>query len=107
MLTVNFVLKNNSNALTLVFKAYKNADEAYKKILNSTSKLELEDDFETKIAIDMGDVAAVSISDYEKDMDKHGELQIIQHKSTLKMQNKAKNDVGLRLLDSAANSVSQ
>lgn len=110
MLTVNFVPKNSSNTLSFVFKAFKNADELYRKAnsaLKDGSIIDVEDDFETKGTIRMEDVAALTFSEYEKDMDKNGDLQIIQHKSQLKTQNKAKNDVGLRLLDGAANSLSQ
>jgi hypothetical protein len=99
VLTVNFVLKNNPNALTLVFKFHKAAEDLYKKALASIGKIEAEDDYGCKLAIDMLSVAAVSMSEYEKDMDKNMDLQIIQHKSQLKAQSKARNDIGLRLLE--------
>lgn len=103
METVNFILKNNPNALTLVFKAHKNADDLYKKSLKSDGKIEAEDDFGLKLAIDMSEVAAVTSSEYEKDMDKNGDMQIIQHKSSLKTQSKAKNDIGVQMLERQTN----
>lgn len=100
---MNFVLKNNPNSLTLVFKAHKSADDFYRKSVNSfDNKVEDEDDFGTKLAINMSDVAAVTFSEYEKDMDKNMDLQIIQHKSQLKGQSKARNDIGLQMLEKSA-----
>lgn len=99
MYTCNFVLKNNPNALTLVFKAHKNAEDLYKKALASVGKIEAEDDFGCKLAIGMQDVAAISMSEYEKDVDKNMDLQIIQHKAQLKAQSKARNDIGLQMLE--------
>lgn len=110
MLTVNLIPKNSPNALTFVFKHFKNADELYKKAslaLKDESIIEAEDDFETRCIVRMGDIAAITFSEYEKDMDKNGDMQIIQHKCRLKTENKAKNDVGLRLLDSATPQISQ
>lgn len=100
MQTVNFILKNNPNALTLVFKAHKNAEDLYKKAVpSSDKKIDVEDDFGCKLSIIMSDVAAVTMSEYEKDMDKNMDLQIIQHKSQLKGQAKARTDVGLQMLE--------
>ena len=75
----------------------------YKKALASTAaKIEAEDDYGTKLVIDMSDVAAVTFSEYEKDMDKNMDLQIIQHKAQLKAQSKAKNDMSLQILEKQA-----
>lgn len=105
MQIVNFILKNNPSALTLVFKAFKSADDLYRKAINSTDKkIEAEDDFGCKLSIDMSDVAAVTFSEYEKDMDKNMDLQIVQHKSQLKAQSRAKNDIGLQMLEKSASS---
>jgi hypothetical protein len=105
MFTVNFILKNNPNSLTLVFKAHKAAEDLYKKALNSVSKIQEEDDFGLKISIDMSEVVAVTFSEYENDMDKNMDLQIIQHKCQLKGQAKARNDIGLQMMEKAANPI--
>ena len=100
MITVNFILKNNPNAMTLVFKAFKNADESYFKALGSPNeKLDFEDDFGLRLNVDMREIASVSMSEYEKDMDKNMDLQIVQHKAQLKAQSRAKNDMGLQILE--------
>lgn len=105
MLTVNFLLKNNPNNLTLVFKAFKNAEDAYKKALISGCQVGFEDDYGLKLSINMDEVASVTFSEYEKDMDKNMDLQIIQHKARLKAQNTARNDIGLQMLEKAANPI--
>lgn len=103
MYTVNIILKNSPVALSFMFKAFKAADDLYCKVQKCTTpKIELEDEYDTKTSISMDCVAAVSVSDFSKDMDKNGEMSIIQHKSQLKAQNLAKNDVGLALLNRAA-----
>lgn len=110
MYMTNLIPKNSPNALTFVFKAHKSAEDLYKKsvaAINTDEIIECIDDFDTKAIIRMSDIVAVTFSEYEKDMEKNGDLSIIQHKSQLKTQNKAKNDVGLRLLDSASNSLGQ
>lgn len=110
MLTVNLIPKNSPNALTFVFKAFKEADSVYKKALSAFASgeiIEIEDDFGAKSAILMAEMGAVTFSEYEKDMDKNGDLQIIQHKSQLKTQSKAKNDIGLQMLDRSLHTVSQ
>lgn len=105
MLTVNFLLKNNPNNLTLVFKAFAEADRSYKKTIGSTAKLEFEDDYGLKLSIDMSEVASVTFSEYAKDMDKNMDLQIIQHKAQLKAQTAARNDIGLQMLEKQANPI--
>lgn len=110
MLTVNIIPKNSPNTLSFIFKAFKEADSVYKKALLSLKEneiIEIEDDFETKAVIRMSDIAAITFSEYEKDMDKNGDLQIIQHKCQLKTQSKAKNDIGLQMLDRSLHAVSQ
>lgn len=99
MQTVNFVLRNNPNSLTMVFRFHKAAEELYKKALIATGKIEDEDDFGCKLSIDISDVSAVTFSEYEKDMEKNMEFQLIQHKAQLKAQSKARNDVGLQILE--------
>lgn len=86
----------------MVFKAHKAADDLYKKALKATGHIEEEDDFGTKLAINMLDVAAVTFSEYEKDMDKNMDLQIIQHKAQLKAQTRAKQDMTLQMLEKQA-----
>lgn len=105
MLTVNFLLKNNPNNLTLVFKSYAEADRSYKKALISSDRIDFEDDYGLKLAIDMSEVASVTFSEYAKDMDKNMDLQIIQHKAQLKAQTTARNDIGLQMLEKQANPI--
>lgn len=103
MFTVNFILKNNPNGLTLVFKAHKNAEEIYKKASGfPDTRFLLEDDYGLKLAIDMVDVSSLTFSEYEKDMDKNMDMQIIQHKAQLKAQSKAKSDMSLQILEKQA-----
>lgn len=105
MYTVNFIIRNNPSALTAAFKAHKNAEDLYKKALASTGKIEVEDDYGLKLAVDMSEVCGITFSSYEDDMDKNMEFQLIQHKAQLKAQNKAKSDVGLQLLSNNANPI--
>ena len=101
MHTVNLIPRNSPNTLTFVFNAYKAADDLYRKLnaaLKTDDIIEIEDDFETKAVVRMEDIAAATFSEYDKDMDKNGDLQIIQQKSMLKTQNKDKNDIGLQML---------
>lgn len=103
MYTVNLILRNNPNPITAVFKAHKNADDVYKKLLLSLDKIVVEDDFELKLVVDMKEVVAISFSEYEKDMDKNMDLQIVQHKAQLKAQSRARSDIGLQMLEKSAN----
>lgn len=101
MYTVNFIPANSPNALTFVFKSYKNGDDLFRKGLKAIKDedfIECEDDFSTKAGIKGADISSVTFSEYEQDMDKNGDLQLIQHKSSLKTQKKAENDIGLQLL---------
>lgn len=108
MHTVNFIFKNTSNSITLIFKAFKNADDIFKKAIQShTAKLSVEDDYELVGLIDMSEVSAVTMSDFSKEMDRNGEMGLIQHKSQLKAQNNAKNDVGLQILSKSGNALAQ
>lgn len=96
---MNFILQNNPNALTMIFKANKNAEDLYKKSIDADGRfIDCEDDFGCKLRIDMKFVAAVTFSEYEKDLDKNGDLMIIQQKAQLKTQQKARTDVGLQIM---------
>ena len=87
----------------MVFKAYKDASDAYTKSSKfPNEKLTFEDDYGLKLAIDMADVASVTFSEYANDMDKNMDLQIIQHKAQLKAQAKAKQDMTLHMLEKQA-----
>lgn len=50
----------------------------------------------------MGTVAAVTIGDIERDLDRQGELALLQAKGQLRSQVNAKNDKGLAMLNDAA-----
>lgn len=95
MYTVNFIIKNNPNALTAGFKAHKNADELYRKALASAGKIEVEDDYGLKLTVDMDEVCGVTFSDYEDDTNKNMEFQFIQ----MKVQARFKNDPRLQMLE--------
>ena len=105
MYSVNFIFKNCASALSLSFKSFKNADEAKSKgakLLGTTEVLELSDDYEQIASVDMNTVAAVSMGDIEKDLDRQGEIGILQHKSQMRAQVSANNDKGLAMLSNAA-----
>ena len=85
-----------------MFKAYAEADRAYKKALSSFEVVEFEDDYGLKLSISMSEVASVTFSEYSSDMDKNMDLQIIQHKAQLKAQARAKQDMVLHSLEKQA-----
>lgn len=89
----------------MVFKAHKNAEDLYKKALTSVPNIEAEDDYGLKLSVIMSEVAAITFSEYADDMDKNMDLQIVQHKSQLKAQTKARNDIGLQMLEKSANPI--
>lgn len=110
MLTVNLIPRTTSTTMTFVFKAFKNAEELYKRLnkaLRSDEIVEIEDDFGTMGIVRMADIAAISFSEYEKDMQRNGELGLIQHKEQLKAQKKAQSDLGLQILGNDNNSARQ
>ena len=102
MYTVNIALKNSTNSIGLVYKAHKNADDAYRKLKATVGqKVDFEDDFGLKVCVEMDCVAAVTFSEVEKEMDKSGQFQILQTKADLRTRNNAQNDAGLKLLGQA------
>ena len=100
MYTVNFIMKNSPNSVTFIFKAFKNADQLYKKANteNLGLALQAEDDYGLIGSIKMQDVSAVTFSEFAKEMDRNADMGLIQHKSNLKAQNTAKTDIGLQVL---------
>lgn len=102
MYITNLIFKNCSSALSLSYKAFKSADETYKKAMNGVGTIVFEDDYEQRASVDMSTVAAVSFGDIEKDFDRQGAVQILQHKAQLRSQVNAQNDKGLALLSDAA-----
>lgn len=101
MYSVNFIFKNCSSALSLCFKAYKNADETRKRgydVLGDSSILKVEDDYDQHAAIDMSTVACISIGDLEKDLERQGEVSLLQAKAQMRAQNLASSDAGLNIL---------
>lgn len=110
MHTVNLIPRSTPTTLTFVFKHHKNADEVYKRAMNAIKEdtiIEIEDDFGTMGVVRMADIAAISFSEYEKDMQRNGELGLIQHKEQLKTQKKAQSDLGLQILGNDNNSARQ
>lgn len=106
MYTLNLILKNCPSAISLSFKAFKKADDARKKahaaLFEGDKLLEMTDDYEQIVAVDMGCVSGVVMGDIEKDLDRQGEVGILQHKSQLRSQVNANNDKGLAMLTDAA-----
>lgn len=104
MQAVSFILRNSPVALIFNFKNYKDAEDLFKKANNCTDlKIETEDDFNVKGVIFLSDVAAITLSEYAKEMKKNAEIQLMQVKVDLQAQALAKNDIGLRMLGDAAN----
>jgi len=104
MISVNFIFKNCASALSLSFKAFKNADDLRRKatsLLGTTGNFECCDDYDQVASVDMGTVAAVSMGDIEKDLDRQGELGILQSKAQMRAQVSANNDKGLSMLANA------
>lgn len=109
MYTLNLILKNCPSAISLSFKSFKNADTARRKahatFFEGNKLLELTDDYDQVVAVDMGCVSGVVMGDIEKDLDRQGEVGILQHKSQLRAQVNANNDKGLAMLSDAARPV--
>lgn len=106
MYSVSLLIKNSQVALMFNFKSFKAADDLFKKVralVSTAQTFDLEDDYEMRSTVDMSTVAAVSFSEYVKEMIKNGQIQILQAKSDLQTQTLAKNDIGLRMLGDAAN----
>lgn len=82
-----------------MFKANKNAEELYVKAVKPDAYINAEDDFGTRAFINLQEVAAISFSEYENDMERNGKLGLIQHKAQLKAQKEAEQDVGLQILN--------
>lgn len=107
--SVNFIFKNCASALSFSFKSFKNADDCKKKGFAALSSegglapiIEVSDDFEQYAKVDMFTVAAVTMGDIEKDLDRQGEVGLLQAKSQLRAQVNANQDKGLAMLNDAA-----
>lgn len=105
MYSVNFIFKNCASALSFAFKAHKNASELHAKgqrMLISLERpigvIDAEDDYDQKASIDMNTVAAVSMGDVEKELERQGEVGILQAKAQMRAQSLANSDAGLRML---------
>lgn len=108
MYYINFIIKNSPLALSYTFKAYKSADDLFKRAtasFKSDTVIDIEDDFDFKSTMDMSIVACITFSDYAKEMKKNGEVQILQAKADLQTQAAGRNDIGLRMLGEQANRV--
>lgn len=113
--SVNIIFRNCASALSLSYKAHKNADEARNKVqkmlcnvLNSPisgeNVMDISDDYDQICSVDMSTVSAVSMGDIEKDLDRQGEVGLLQTKAQLRAQTLANNDAGLRMLSGASKS---
>lgn len=103
MYAVSLLFRNSGTTQSFYFKAFKNADDFYRKASDvSANLIEVHDDFESRGWFDRKELMGVSFTDIEKEMDKQGQMQIIQAKATLRAQNLANNDAGLKLLNQTA-----
>lgn len=77
---VNFVFKNSNVQLALHFKAFKNADEAYKKAtsVDVTGAQEFTDDFGCRGVVDLTEVVSVVFNDMDSEFKKNAEFRIRQ-----------------------------
>lgn len=98
--------------MSFCFKAYKNADELYKKGTHTLTSLErpvgvidAEDDFEQRAVIDMTTVSGVTFGDVEKDFARQGEVSVLQNKAQLRAQNLMRSDAGSQLLNDVRPSI--
>jgi len=100
---VSILLKNSALSQSFYFKAFKKADETYKRALSSPdSPLVIDDDFGGRASFLFTEIAAMSFTDIEEDMKRNGEMQVIQHKAQLRTQQLAKADPQLQLMNSSA-----
>lgn len=103
MYAVSLLLKNSGLSQSFYFKAFKNADECFRKVFSSTeAMIRIEDDFNARGTFLHDSISAVSFSDIEEDMKRNGEMQIIQHKATLRTQQLAKGDPTLAILNNSS-----
>lgn len=110
MFSVSFLVKNSPIAMMFTFKAHKLADDLYKKgckLLKTDGVIEMKDDYGMESSIDMSSIAAVNKSEYEQEMKKNGDIQILQAKQDLKTKTMAQQDIGLRMLGDEANRAEQ
>jgi hypothetical protein len=87
------------------FKAFKNADEYYRKAKLyklGVGDIDIEDDFGSKGDFLLDHIAGVSFTDIEEDMKRQGELEIAKHKAQLRTQQLAKGDPQIQLMNSAS-----
>jgi hypothetical protein len=105
MYAISIIMKSGLTQ-TFYFKTFKNPDEYYKKLKNYFSdpnlsiSFSIEDDFESKSEFLINGIEGVSFTDIEKDLDRQGDLKISQEKANLRMLDKARNDAGLKMLQS-------
>lgn len=104
MHSVSFLMRNSPVQMSFVFKAYKAANDLFKKAQaqGGSGVIHIEDDFDSLAFVDMSCVACVSFVEVEKEMGKNGDLQILQEKANLKTQAKAKQDLGFQMLNDQA-----
>lgn len=106
MYTLNIILKSSSLMVSLVYKSYKSATDNFNKVQNSISEsrpeeeMNIEDDYDTKACCRLSDISAVTFGDFTKDLNRNGEMAILQAKANIRTQQLASNDAGLKLLNS-------
>lgn len=111
MYTVNILLRHTSTPITLVYDSAASAralfdrlHQAVKPPAGATSKpIVVKDDYELEGFVLPEDIASVTFSDFNKDMEKNGDLSLAQAKAQVKAQNAARNDPGFAILNSSAN----
>lgn len=107
MYVVSMLFKGSDLALAQHFNTFKNAEEFYRKAMKFVSGMangimENEDDFGSMVRVSSDSLAAVSFTDVEKDLEKNGKIQIMQHRSQLKTQSMAQSDSQIKLLNTAS-----
>lgn len=68
----------------------------------TTGVMHNEDDFGSVLSVRGDSLSAASFTDVERDLDRNGQIQLLQHRAQLKTQNLASNDSQIKLLNTAS-----
>ncbi len=88
---INIIFKNSSITLPLHFKDYKDAAELQKRLIGIKDLVgqgvhKIEDDYGTVADIDTKDIAGVVLIDLYRELDRQGEIGVMQAKAQQKAQ---------------------
>jgi hypothetical protein len=101
MYSVSFMFRNSSNSIGLTFKEHKDAVAAHAKWqMDSALMIQIKDDFGQNAVINMQDVAVCTLGDIGKELERQGEIQLLQARTQAKMQSVFRNDPTLKLIGS-------